>query len=123
MKQEFPRFNMKLPPVRTKWYLRPVTYLLSAPDVKKHGAVITKTGAEDLRPPYVLLGNHNALWTSRLQRKQFIRPARTMSSPLTDLSAGKSSCGMWAAYANVNLQTTLHLYGILSEQFGMETLP
>jgi hypothetical protein len=30
------------------------------PDVKKHGTIITKIGAEDLRPPYVLLCNHNA---------------------------------------------------------------
>lgn len=66
---------MKLPPVRTKWYLRPVTYLLSAPDVKKHGAVITKTGAEDLRPPYVLLGNHNAFMDFKVATKA-IYPAR-----------------------------------------------
>ena len=60
MKKEFERFDMKRPPERTKWYLRPLTYLLSAPDVKKHGAIIRREGTEELKPPYVLLCNHNA---------------------------------------------------------------
>ena len=34
---KFERFDMKKPPCRTAWYLRPLTYILSAPDVKKHG--------------------------------------------------------------------------------------
>ena len=60
MKKEFERFDMSLPPVRTKWYLRPLTYLLSAPDTYKHKAIIKKYGCEDLKPPYLLLCNHNA---------------------------------------------------------------
>ncbi|MBR0208905.1 MAG: hypothetical protein IJQ43_08410 [Oscillospiraceae bacterium] len=60
MKKEFERFDMKRPPVRTRWYLRPLTYLLSAPDVKKHGSIIRRVGTEGLKPPYVLLCNHNA---------------------------------------------------------------
>ncbi|MBO4422534.1 MAG: 1-acyl-sn-glycerol-3-phosphate acyltransferase [Clostridia bacterium] len=60
MKTEFERFDRKAPPRRTKWYLRPVTYILSAPDVKKHGLIIKKTGVDGLKPPYLLLCNHNA---------------------------------------------------------------
>ena len=60
MKKEFERFDMKRPPMRTKWYLRPLTWALSAPDVKKHGAIIRRIGTEDLKPPYVMLCNHNA---------------------------------------------------------------
>ncbi|MBR3416648.1 MAG: 1-acyl-sn-glycerol-3-phosphate acyltransferase [Clostridia bacterium] len=60
MKKEFKRFDMKAPPVRTKWYLRPLTYLLCMPDVKKHKLKITKTRCEDLKPPYLVLCNHNA---------------------------------------------------------------
>ncbi len=60
MKDDFIRFDRKAPPVRTKWYLRPLTYLLSAPDVKKHGLIIHKNGVEGLEPPYLLLCNHNA---------------------------------------------------------------
>lgn len=36
MKDNFERFDMKAPPIHTKWYLRPLTYILSAPDVVKH---------------------------------------------------------------------------------------
>ncbi len=60
MKKDFERFDMKRAPMRTRWYLRPLTYLLSAPDVKKHGAIIRRVGTEGLKPPYVMLCNHNA---------------------------------------------------------------
>ena len=69
MKQEFERFDMKAPPVRTKWYLRPITYLLSAPDVSKHKCKITKVGVEDLKPPFVLLCNHNAFMDFKVATK------------------------------------------------------
>ena len=58
--QKIERFDMKRPPMRTAWYLRPLTFLLSAPDVWLHRCRITKTGTEGLRPPYLLLCNHNA---------------------------------------------------------------
>ncbi len=54
------RFDMQKKPYRTAWYLRPLTWLLSASDVKKHGAIIRKIGTEGLKPPYLLLCNHNA---------------------------------------------------------------
>ena len=61
MRQEdLERFDMRRKPMRTAWYLRPLTYLLSAPDVWKHRAKITRIRAEGLKPPYVLLCNHNA---------------------------------------------------------------
>ena len=58
--QNFVRFDMKKPPVRTKWYLRPLTCALSVPAVLRHGTRITKQGMKGIRPPYVLLCNHNA---------------------------------------------------------------
>ncbi|MBO4669435.1 MAG: 1-acyl-sn-glycerol-3-phosphate acyltransferase [Lachnospiraceae bacterium] len=58
--KNFKRFDMSKPPVRTKWYLRPLTYLLSAPDVRKHKTKITKTRTEGLEPPYLMLCNHNS---------------------------------------------------------------
>ena len=60
MQDNFERFDMKAPPIRTKWYLRPLTYILSAPDVAKHKCKITKINTEGLKPPFVLLCNHNA---------------------------------------------------------------
>ena len=66
---EFERFNMKTPPVRTKWYLRPLTYLLSAPDVYMHKNKIKKVNAEGLKPPFVLLCNHNAFMDFKVATK------------------------------------------------------
>ncbi len=72
---DFKRFDMSLPPVRTKWYLRPLTLALSLPDVIKHKAVITKTGMEGIKPPYVLLCNHNAFMDFKVATRA-IWPAR-----------------------------------------------
>ncbi|MCR4576865.1 MAG: hypothetical protein K5784_03030 [Clostridiales bacterium] len=58
--QELERFDMNRPPVPTAWYLRPLTYLLSVPDVLLHRAKIRKISAKGLKPPYLLLCNHNA---------------------------------------------------------------
>ncbi len=69
MKDTFERFDMKAPPVRTKWYLRPLTYLLSAPDVAKHKSIITKINTEGLKPPFVLLCNHNAFLDFKVATK------------------------------------------------------
>ena len=60
MKQNLARFDIKRPPIRTRWFLRPLTWLLSAPDVMIHHAKIRKINTDGLRPPYVLLCNHNA---------------------------------------------------------------
>ena len=58
--QTLERFDMNRPPLRTAWYLRPLTFLLSAPDVLLHRTKIRRTGVEGLKPPYILLCNHNA---------------------------------------------------------------
>ena len=60
MDQSIQRFDIKKPPTPTKWYLRPLTWLLSAPDVLKHRSQIRRVGMEGVQPPYVLLCNHNA---------------------------------------------------------------
>ena len=57
---DFERFDMSQPPVRTKWYLRPLTYLLSVPDALLHRAKIHKAGADALKGPCIILCNHNA---------------------------------------------------------------
>lgn len=58
--KELKRFDMQKKPYRTAWYLRPLTWILSAPDVWMHHAKIKKTGMEGIKPPYLLLCNHNA---------------------------------------------------------------
>ena len=67
--KEFERFDMTKKPMRTAWYLRPLTYILSAPDVKKHKAIITKMRAEGLKPPYLMLCNHNAFLDFKVATK------------------------------------------------------
>ena len=71
----FKRFDMTKPPVRTKWYLRPLTYILSAPDVRKHKTQITKTRMEGIKPPYILLCNHNSFLDFKVATKA-IFPSR-----------------------------------------------
>ena len=75
MSQDFPRFDMAKPPRRTAWYLHPLTILLSLPAVIRHRARITRTGVEGLKPPYVLLCNHNAFQDFKVATKA-IWPAR-----------------------------------------------
>ena len=87
MKEQFERFDMKRPPMRTRWYLRPLTYLLSVPDTIRHGTIIHRQGTENLKPPYVMLCNHNAFMDFK--------------------AATKAICsGRWAASASGSLPTT-----------------
>ena len=60
MSEPFERFDMQQPPKRTKWYLQPLTWMLSLPEVWLRGTRLKKVGMEGLKPPYVLLCNHNA---------------------------------------------------------------
>ena len=60
MKDTFPRFDMKKPP-RPCWPLfRLLLWLLCFPGVWAHRTKITKVNTQGLKPPYLLLGNHNA---------------------------------------------------------------
>ena len=53
-------FNMTKPAERQKNFLRPITWIVSFPEVWNHKTKITKTNMEGLKPPYILLCNHNA---------------------------------------------------------------
>ena len=60
MKKDFQRFDMKKAPVPTKQYLQPLEWILSFPATIRHRTVIRKNGTKGLKPPYLLLCNHNA---------------------------------------------------------------
>lgn len=62
MNKEFKRFDMKEPPIRQRQFLRPVTWALSYPIKLMQNTKITKTNCEGLKPPYILLCNHNAFY-------------------------------------------------------------
>lgn len=66
---KFVRYDMGKPPVRTKWYLRPLTLLLSLPGVYAHHTKITRTGMEGIKPPYLLLCNHNSFLDFKVATK------------------------------------------------------
>ncbi len=54
------RFDLNKEPKKQNLLLMPLIWLLSFPDYWKHKAKIIKTGMEGLKPPYLLLCNHNA---------------------------------------------------------------
>lgn len=69
MKKEFKHFDMQKPPIPTKWYLQPLEWILSMPDLWKHRNKLTRRGTEGLKPPYVLLCNHNAFMDFKVATK------------------------------------------------------
>ncbi len=69
MSQDFERFDMSRPPVRTRWFLRPLTFLLSWPDTVKHKSIIKRIRMEGVEPPYLLLCNHNAFMDFKVATK------------------------------------------------------
>ena len=60
MKKPFVRFDMVREPIPMRWFLRPVTKILSWSDMRIHKPEIRRHGTEGLKPPYLLLCNHNA---------------------------------------------------------------
>ncbi|MBP5567506.1 MAG: 1-acyl-sn-glycerol-3-phosphate acyltransferase [Bacteroidales bacterium] len=75
MKNPFERFDMAKDPIRTRWFLKPITKLLSFPDMLRHSPIIRRHGTENLKPPYVLLCNHNAFLDFKVAN-QVIYPDR-----------------------------------------------
>lgn len=57
---DYKRFDMTLPPLRQKHYLRPITWVISIIDTLRHKAIIKRVGMEEIKPPYLLLCNHNS---------------------------------------------------------------
>ena len=62
MNKEFKKFDMKAPPIRQRQWLRPVTWALSFPFTWAQKTKIIKENCEGLKPPYLLICNHNAFY-------------------------------------------------------------
>ena len=56
------RFDMAREPLRPVWFWRALMWLLSAPAVSGHKTVVHRKGTEGIKPPYLLLCNHNAFF-------------------------------------------------------------
>lgn len=67
MLEKIPRFDMAKPPM--KQHLRPLIWLLSFPEVKAHKNTLTKINMEGIKPPYLLLCNHNAFMDFKVAEK------------------------------------------------------
>ena len=58
MFEEYPKFDMEMKPKTPK--LRFLSYLIAAPTVYSHKPKMRKVNMKGVKPPYILLGNHNA---------------------------------------------------------------
>ena len=58
MFEQFPKFDMDMKPKTPK--LRFLSFLIALPEVRSHKPKISKVGMRGIKPPYFLLGNHNA---------------------------------------------------------------
>lgn len=71
MSEEFPlkevkKFDLAKAPIRVKWYLRPITWIISFPAIFRHHTKIKKVGMEGLKTPYLLLCNHNSFYDMKV---------------------------------------------------------
>lgn len=62
MKTEFVRFDMTKRPRKTRWYLLLIAWIIVFPNILIHRTKIKKIGMKGVKPPYLLLGNHNAFY-------------------------------------------------------------
>ena len=60
--QDVKRFDMQKEPVPVKWFLRPLVWLLCFPVFWLHRSKIHRIGVKGVKPPYILLCNHNAFY-------------------------------------------------------------
>jgi len=54
------KFDMTKPPIRQRWFLRPLTWAISFPSCWAYRLKIQRINTEDLKPPYILLCTHMA---------------------------------------------------------------
>ena len=57
---EMHRFDLEALPLKTKWYLQLLTWILSFPELIAVRPAIRKHGMENVKEPYILLCNHNS---------------------------------------------------------------
>ena len=69
MKKQLVYWDTTAEPITTKWYLKPLMWLLSAPVTAMHKTKIKKIGMDGVKGPYVLLCNHNAFYDFQVLTK------------------------------------------------------
>jgi len=58
--EQFKRFDIEKKPVKEKFFLTPLAWLLSFPSVWYRRLKVNKVGMKGLKPPYILLCTHHA---------------------------------------------------------------
>lgn len=58
--KSMPTFDMKKMPIKPKWYLQLLAWVLAFPETFKVHPKIIRTNMDNLKPPYILLCNHNS---------------------------------------------------------------
>jgi hypothetical protein len=58
--KEFEKFDMTQKPIKQRWFLTPVAWLLSFPEVIQRRFKLTKVNMKGLKPPYLFISNHMA---------------------------------------------------------------
>jgi hypothetical protein len=58
--KEIEKFNMARKPVKQRWFLTPVAWFLSLPEVWQRRLMVTKVNMKGLKPPYLFISNHMA---------------------------------------------------------------
>lgn len=58
--KEIKKFDMERKPIKQRWFLTPLAWLLSYPETRQRKLKITKVNMEGLTPPYMFLSNHMA---------------------------------------------------------------
>jgi len=58
--REVKKFDMAKKPVRQRWFLTPVAWLLSFPETLRRKLKVTKINMKGLKPPYLFISNHMA---------------------------------------------------------------
>ncbi|MBR0450423.1 MAG: hypothetical protein IJI78_00395 [Oscillospiraceae bacterium] len=66
MSDRFERFDMAKPPRKCFWFFRILLWALCFPGVWAHKTKLKKIGMEGVKPPYLLLGNHNAFFDMKV---------------------------------------------------------
>lgn len=74
------RFDMYKPPVLCRWFLKPIAWGIALPNVFRHRTKIEKINMSGIKPPYILLGNHNAFFDMNVSGSQ-IFSVRNTGSP------------------------------------------
>lgn len=60
MKKDFKRYDLSEKPKKNAFWIKPLRGFYSIGKIKSHKEVITKVDMEGIKPPFLVLGNHNA---------------------------------------------------------------